>query len=451
MSIVPRRDYFVLLVGDIFVFTASLWLTLAIRSLSVPSWETYWLHLAPFLLLFVAWAFVFFLAGLYDRHTRLLRSHLPETILYAQVVNVALAALFFFLIPWFGIAPKTILVIYLLISSGLIYGWRVHVFPHLRPLRRFEVVLIGSGPDMHELVEELEADDRYPFSFADVIDTDAASLPEVVQRLCRITGAHARTSVIIADTSNPTMAQVLPIVYDVAFREREITFLDLSEFYQEIFQRVPLSSLRYDWVLAHLRHSLWYDTSRRALDILIGLAGCAIVALLYPLVALALKIQDGGSVFIRQERIGRYQQPFTMLKFRSMSGNDAGKYTNGKTQLVVTRVGKILRRTHLDEFPQFWNLLKGDLTFVGPRPELPALVAHYAGRIPFYHARHLIKPGLTGWARVRHRGDPHHGTDVDETKRKLAYDLYYLRHRSFLFDLYITFQTIKFLLIGSGK
>ena len=124
---------------------------------------------------------------------------------------------------------------------------------------------------------------------------------------------------------------------------------------------------------------------------------------------------------------------------------------NGKTSLTVTKVGKWLRNLRIDELPQLWNVLKGDLSLVGPRPELPALAGGYSARIPYYNARHLINPGLTGWAQLHHDRDPHHGADIAETKNKLSYDLYYLKHRSLLLDLYIILQTIRIVLTARGS
>ncbi|HET8581169.1 MAG TPA: sugar transferase [Candidatus Paceibacterota bacterium] len=451
MSIVPKRDPFVLLAGDIVTFVVALWLTLTIRALAFPSFDLFLEHLEPFAILFVGWAFVFLLAGLYDRTTRLLRARLPETILYAQTINIALAALFFFFVPGFGIAPKTVLAIYLVVSSGLIFLWRVYLFRWYFAHARQPAVLLGSGSAVEELVAEVNDNPHYPFIFTQVIDTDAAPMAEVVQQLCRIIEEKREASIIVADTTSPLMSAILPIVYDVAFSAPQFAFIDLALLYEDVFEKVPLAHLRYDWVLSNVGRSTTYDALKRALDIILGIIGCLVLSVLYPFIALAIKLEDGGSAFIAQERIGRYGKTIRILKFRSMTGNDDGKYEGGKSNLVVTKVGRILRKTHLDEFPQFISLLGGDISFVGPRPELPALAAQYAAKIPFYNARHLIAPGLTGWARLRHRGDPHHGTDIAETKQKLAYDLYYMKHRSILLDIHIIFQTVKLLVGAQGK
>ena len=129
-----------------------------------------------------------------------------------------------------------------------------------------------------------------------------------------------------------------------------------------------------------------------------------------------------------------------------------GNYgADGKSKLRVTRVGKWLRMLRIDELPQVWNVLKGDLSLVGPRPELPSLAREYSAHIPYYNARYLITPGLMGWAQLKHDRDPHHGTDIVETRNKLAHDLFYLRHRSLLLDVYIILQTIRVVLSARGS
>jgi lipopolysaccharide/colanic/teichoic acid biosynthesis glycosyltransferase len=138
-----------------------------------------------------------------------------------------------------------------------------------------------------------------------------------------------------------------------------------------------------------------------------------------------------------------------MRKFRSMTGADSGSEVL-KSKLRVTPLGKMIRRTRIDELPQLWNVFKGDLSLIGPRPEFPALVEEYRKHIPYYHLRHLVKPGLSGWAQLYHDNHPHHGSDVEATREKLSYDLYYLTHRSLTLDATIALKTVKKLLTRSG-
>ncbi len=451
MNLVPKREYLVLLAGDLIVFTIALWLTLAARYVALPSMELLKLHLVPFSMLFAAWVVVFFLAGLYGKHTRLFRSRLATAILYAQALNMLIAALFFFFVPAFGLAPKTILLLYLVISSALIFFWRVAIYPHVRSHRRIRGVLIASGPDARTLIEEISGDARYPFTFEYVIDTAKAPSHEIIQQACRV-AEEDNVSFLVVDLSDKAVSAALPIVYDAAFHKHRFALVDAIELYQEVFDREPLSLITYEWVLGNISASRVYDIVKRALDFLFSFLAGVISLIFYPFVILAIKLDDGGPIFIVQERVGRFQQPIRIVKFRTMSGNDNGVYdASGKTALRVTRVGKWLRTTRIDELPQLWNVLRGDLSVVGPRPELPALAAQYNARIPYYNARYLVAPGLTGWAQVRHDRDPHHGTDVAETKAKLSYDLYYLKHRSLLLDIFIMLQTIRIMAMARGS
>ncbi|HEY4473777.1 MAG TPA: sugar transferase [Candidatus Paceibacterota bacterium] len=371
--------------------------------------------------------------------------------MYAQAINVSIAALFFFLIPAFGIAPKTILVLYLLVSCPLIYFWRVNISPRLRASRTLKGILIASGPDIHDLAKEIAGDVRYPFGFVSVIDTGKAKSHDVVEQACRV-ATEKSINFFVVDFADKAISTALPIVYNSAFQKRRFALVDAIDLYQEVFDRMPLSLLQYERVLAGTGSSRVYDGMKRIVDITGALVIGVVALIMYPFVALAIKLDDGGPVFITQARVGKYQKPIRIIKFRSMTGNDEGAYgKSGKTELHVTRVGYWLRLLRIDELPQLWNVLMGDLSLVGPRPELPALSSRYSARIPYYDARYLITPGLTGWAQIRHDRDPHHGADIPETKAKLSYDLYYLERRSLLLDLYIILQTIRIVISARGS
>ena len=231
MSLVPKREYVVLLIGDVIIFAVSLWATLALRYLETPSRELFTTHLLPFSFLFAAWVAVFFLAGLYGRHTRLFRSRLAATILYTQMVNIGLAALFFFSIPAFGLAPKTILLLYLVVSFVLIFFWRIGLYPHLRSRRRLKGVLIASGPDAKALALEVASDARYPFAFEYVIDTARAASHEVIQQACRV-AEEDDVAFLVVDFSDRAVSAALPIIYDAAFHKRRFALLDAATLYE---------------------------------------------------------------------------------------------------------------------------------------------------------------------------------------------------------------------------
>ncbi len=437
-----------LFLGDILSFGLALWLSLLFRAGEVPTQDVFSSHIIPFAPLFVLWAIVFFVAGLYEsRSIVLARRALSATLLTAQSINVSITAIFFFFVPFFGIAPKTLLLVYLCVSFLLVLFWRVLLFPWLGLQKTEDAIVVGSGTEVDSLVETLSSAHHAPARIVQVIDASHDSLSVLVSSM--IEQVHPRF--VIADFSDTRVATAFPELY--SFLLRGIRFIDSSVLYEEVFGRIPLSMVNERWLACNISRSahLLYDPLKRALDIVCGFVFGIISLIFYPFVILAIKLDDGGHVFITQERVGEGGQLFNIHKFRSMSGNDGGRYgASGATKLVVTRVGKFLRRSRIDELPQLWNVVLGSLSLIGPRPEVPSLVALYEKEIPFYTVRHLIKPGLSGSAQLYYHADPHHTADVSSTKMKLSYDLFYIKHRSLTLDLSIGIKTIRRILMRSS-
>jgi exopolysaccharide biosynthesis polyprenyl glycosylphosphotransferase len=447
MNILVKREPFVLFLGDVCIFLFSLWLMLIVRYGGLPDSELFGAHLVPFALLFVAWVLVFFIAGLYEKHTVLLKSRLPGLLLNAQIVNSILAVLFFYFIPYFGITPKTSLFIYLIISFLFVLVWRIQGYAFFGARKKEKAIIIGSGEEMRELKEEVNNNSRYSLYFVSSIDSNSVSGIDFQEEIVNHIYSE-EVQVIAADLRNEKVEPILPSLYSLIFSK--VRFIDMHKIYEDIFDRVPLSLLKYNWFLENISATTntTYDLLKRAMDVIIALPLLIVPALSYPFVFIAIKLEDGGPIFIRQERVGKNNQPIFILKYRTMSFDDAGKEKNVKNK--VTRIGAILRKSRLDEFPQLWNVLRGDLSLIGPRPELPVLVKYYVQEVPYYNVRHIIEPGLSGWAQLYHDRHPHHAADTIETKNKLSYDLYYIKNRSFLLDLKIALKTIKALLSRSG-
>jgi exopolysaccharide biosynthesis polyprenyl glycosylphosphotransferase len=223
------------------------------------------------------------------------------------------------------------------------------------------------------------------------------------------------------------------------------------EFYERIMRRASLDDVDESWFLFNrpLRARRTYAAIKRVTDVVAGLIGSLLVCLIVPIIALLISLDDGGPVFFRQERIGRGRRPFLIWKFRTMR-EDAeldGPAWAAPNDARVTRIGRLLRRTRLDELPQFFNVLKGDMALVGPRPERPEFVRILERAVPFYQRRHLMRPGITGWATVRFG----YGDTVTDKWRSHEYDLYYLKHRSPLLDLEILARTMVVMLLRKGQ
>ena len=223
-----------------------------------------------------------------------------------------------------------------------------------------------------------------------------------------------------------------------------------ASFYERITGRVSLNMLRPSWLIftGRGRQAKITEVSRNVAHWLVALIG-AILSLPIVLVTAALiKLESKGPVFYKQERVGKNGRTFVLAKFRSMrvDAEDAGPVWASKKDTRTTRVGRVIRKIRVDEIPQFWNILKGEMSFVGPRPERPHFVAQLAEEIPFYEQRHLIAPGLTGWAQIKYP----YGASIEDARQKLQYDLFYIKNHGLFLDAIIMFETIKIILFGRG-
>lgn len=449
MKAVSRKESWSLLLGDILMLTLSLWVSLLLRFGELPSGAIFQYHLLPFSILFVIWLFIFFIAGLYEKQTTIFKSRLPGRLLNTQLFNSLLAVMFFYFIPYFEITPKTILFVYLFVSTALIFIWRTYGQKLFGLKVRESAMILGQGSEMMSLQQEVNSNPRYGFQF--VASFDLGKINEVdLQKdiIDKIYGDNI--SVVVIDLQNENIEKDLPHFFNLLFSR--VRFVDMNSLYEEIFDRVPVSLLGYNWFLENisLTSNFSYDIFKRAMDIVFSIFFGLISLIFYPFIFLLIKLEDGGEIFIVQNRVGRNNSSIKIHKFRTMSFND-NEETENKKDNKITKVGKFLRNSRLDEIPQLWNILKGDLSLIGPRPELPALAEIYEREVPYYNVRHLIKPGVSGWAQLYHENHPHQGIDTKETKNKLSYDLYYIKNRSLFLDLKIALKTFKTILSQSGK
>jgi lipopolysaccharide/colanic/teichoic acid biosynthesis glycosyltransferase len=231
----------------------------------------------------------------------------------------------------------------------------------------------------------------------------------------------------------------------VEAEEHGIEISTMPMVYEELLGRVPIFLLQSEWLLRSFVDQYhangFYEVTKRVLDILGGLIGFIFFVALFPLIAISVLIEGGFPILIKQNRLGKQGHEYQILKFRTMR-KDAE--SDGKARMAtenderVTKLGRFWRRSHLDELPQFMNVLTGEMSLVGPRAERPEFVKKLQQRIPFYRARLFVKPGLTGWAQINQR----YAATIEETGVKLEYDLYYIKQRNLVLDFYILFRTL---------
>jgi exopolysaccharide biosynthesis polyprenyl glycosylphosphotransferase len=257
------------------------------------------------------------------------------------------------------------------------------------------------------------------------------------------------TIVVRPDLAMPDLAEVL-----TRLRFQGVRITTLPDLCSQILEKLPLETLSDTWFSFatgfNLLHARIFRKVKRLLDILLASAGLILTLPISLLVAIVLKVESPGPVLFRQWRVGWREKPFLLLKFRSMR---LDAESDGKAQWAtpqdprVTFVGRILRRLHIDEIPQMINVLLGEMSFIGPRPERPVFVGQLKGLVPFYYLRHYIPPGITGWAQVNYP----YGDCVDDAKKKLQYDLFYVRYASITLDLRILLRTVRAVLFRTGS
>lgn len=333
-----------------------------------------------------------------------------------------------------------------LLAWRSIYEWVCNL-----PALRERVYVLGHGARAENLIEMLH---RRRDAGMEVISRENLNLPGSAEKtsysaeLDALGSLGTRVDRVIVAIEERRGFMPLHELLDMRYKGMVID--DANALIERLDGKLPLEGL----IPSSLIFSDGFKISagkllvRRLVSIGISLTGLLLCLPFIPFIMLAVRLSSPGPIFFTQTRVGRHGQPFTLVKFRTMrtDAEAAGAVWATTNDPRVTRVGKFLRSSRLDEIPQLWNVLKGDMSFVGPRPERPEFVGWLAKEIPFYELRHMIRPGLTGWAQVRYQ----YGANLEESKRKLEYDLYYVKHLSLGLDLLIMFETVKIIMLGRG-
>jgi sugar transferase (PEP-CTERM system associated) len=323
------------------------------------------------------------------------------------------------------------------------------------------VLIVGTGPEALALASDLETSRHnlrnvvglYPTSAEEAASAASADGPRVFSRaqsISDLVSRHRVHEIIVAVREQ--RGGGVPMDELLACRIRGIPVLDLAAYFEKTRCEVPIDSLKGSWLVyghgfvqGHLRRVL-----KRVFDIVCSLLLLTLLSPVILLAMLAIKLESPGPVIYRQERVGLGGRTFMCLKLRSMR-NDAEKdgvaRWASKNDPRVTRVGNFMRKTRIDELPQLWSVLFGEMSLVGPRPERPSFVEELKREIPFYEIRHTVKPGVTGWAQVRY----HYGATMDDARRKHQFDLYYVKNNSLVLDLLVLIETVSVIVFREGQ
>jgi len=457
----PRRWYlraseriFILFIGDVIMAAVALFLALYYWAAG-DAWMEFSLEFitqrppAWFFLLPLFW--IILLVELYDVHRASKPLDTLKGIGLATLINGLGYLLIYFTSPPNSL-PRRGVAVFIIAVAILTLLWRmIYIRIFTAPALQRRVLIVGAGKAGQAIVDVIDRQSPEPFFTAGLVDDDTSLIGTQVgqytvlggsQDLPRIIQELEITDLILAITGkmHGKMFQAI-----LAAQEQGVNLTSMPQIYEEILSRVPIFLLEAEWIVrsfvekAHT--GLVYQLSKRLIDFAGGIVGFLIMASLFPLIALAIVLESGFPIFLRQERLCRGGQSFNIIKFRTMIP-DAEK--DGQARMTeenddrVTKVGWLLRKTHLDELPQFINVLRGEISLVGPRAERPQMVEQFQKALPFYRARLLVKPGITGWAQI----NQNYAGNVEETALKLEYDLYYIEHRTILMDIAIILRTV---------
>jgi len=434
----------ILLFGDLAILYFSLYLALTTRNLSLPT-PDYWInHMQAFLFIFIAWLIVFYINDFYDLKTSYNNFNLSSVIAKTMIINGIIAVLmFYFLTPLFpSIKPQRVLIFDLLWTSLLLLAWRKIFYNFIKSKQIInKILIIGNSNLAQELLSEIQRRKQLGYQ-AEIINNAPTELKQYCQQ--------NNIDIIINSENINSDSELATKLFDCL--SLGIDIYDINNFYEQITQKIPVEHIKIIWFLENISENSkkLYEIIKRALDIFLAVSGLLLTLPLMPLIALIIKLDSSGPIIFKQIRVGKNGKEFLAMKLRSMT-NDAEK--NGaqwaiKNDPRITRFGKFMRKTRLDEIPQLINVLKGEMSLIGPRPERPEFVKMLNQEIPFYQERLMIKPGLTGWAQLL---GPSYGGSKEESLEKLKYDLYYIKNRSLLLDFSIILKTIRVVIGRRGQ
>jgi sugar transferase (PEP-CTERM system associated) len=413
--------------------------------------------LIPALVFAILTVLVLGMFGTYRRDRKTTLTAYATRLVFAMVIALPLAYFTADVLPGGRPFQDTIAQLGVLAFAGMVVVRQLVTGPFLRYVAPHRVLVLGTGPEAR-LVEAAMATANEPgvrlvgFYALEKVGENVVSPTRIVSRRGTIDETVKRLGVHeIIVAVREQRGGVLPLRGLLDCRLAGVRVTDLARFFEHVHGQIAIDSLKASWLIyGNGFRQGWLRTAvKRVFDVVCSLAVLIAMLPVVVLVALAIVVESGFPIIYRQERVGLRGKTFNVLKFRSMR-QDAEK--DGKARWAaagddrVTRIGRLIRRTRIDELPQVLNVLRGEMSFVGPRPERPVFVEMLTEKIPFYAVRHSVKPGLTGWAQVRYS----YGASVEQATKKLEYDLYYVKNHTLFLDLMILIETVRVVLLGEG-
>lgn len=441
----------ILFLGDAIILFFSLYLTLIIRygaNFTPAIWQ---IHRLPFTVLYIFWLIIFYINNLYSLTVAKVSFDFYQKLAFTLLICGVFSVAFFYLIPQISIAPKTTLFLNLIIIAILFSIWRNLFNIIIKSTTKNNIIILGYSEIAYNLAKKLNNNPQLGYKILAFAGCEQKNLENIkvitsesdLQNFIK----HNNISAIIINSD----ADGMFMDAFLNFLPLGINFISFTDFYENLFAKIPISEIKQNWFLENLTEGSkgTYDTLKRILDIITAIVIGIISLPLFPFISIAIKINSKGPIFFKQLRTGKNGRNFLAIKFRSMIDNaeNEGAKWSPENDPRITSVGKFIRKTRLDEIPQIINVLRGEMSLVGPRPERPEFIEILEKEIPFYCQRLLVNPGLTGWAQVNFP----YGASKKGSMQKLQYDLYYIKHRSLSLDIKILLKTFAIVFGFKGR
>jgi len=429
----------IVFLGDIAIFFAALALTICLRYEPNSFKNALFLHIQPFSVLLVLWLFVFYAVDLYSYTSWKITPQNIRKFIIAFFLNFFLSISMFYMFgSFFKLTPKINLLVFSLFFIIFDSTWRLSVAKILSlKNNKKTIALFSQSPLSKEIIDHCKQHPQLGYTVELHSETESISSAQ---------GTHKNKVLILIDNSYLNNSLATKTLYELLGQHIEVEFL--TEFYENLLGKIPLSEIKEEWFIQKIKSDKnFYETTKRIFDVFFSVFCIIIFSPLFLVFFILIPITSRGPAIYKQKRVGRDDKLFTIYKFRNMySEKDKNPDSTGnaptwwkKDDSRVTPLGKFLRKTHFDELPQLFNILRGEMSVVGPRPERPEFVESLKKNIPHYFMRQTVTPGLTGWAQIMFR----YANTIDESNQKFEYDLFYIKNRNTLLDIHIIVKTIQ--------
>lgn len=447
-----------LIIVDLIIVIGSMFLSSIIRIGLHDGLHYIEANYMAFCLIGVIYFFAFYVAGLYDFLQDFRLPYNLLTIACTSIIAFAIVMFCFYVNLSLRLGRGIFLINGILITSFLI-SWR-YLYSHLTAHPQFlkKSLIVGAGWAGKTILEEIKKTQGSGLQVVGFIDDDKTKIGSEIDGLSVLGGRddlleivkrHKISQIVLAITHEKHADLIKALI---KCSQKGVNIIDMLALYESLTAKIPFKHINDLWLLNSMvgKSNFYVKRIKRCMDNFFSIIMLAILSPLIPVIAILIKTGSQGSVFYIQERLGKDGRPFNIIKFRSMIQNaeeTTGVVCTTDHDSRITRVGRFLRKWRLDEVPQLVNVIKGDMSLVGPRPERSVFINSYQEKIPFYSQRLTVRPGITGWAQIKYP----YASSFEQTEEKLKYDLYYIKNISFTLDCVILLQTIKVILFGKGK